>query len=92
MAGGADEGTAGAVLGFAGAFADEKDLRVGVAFAENGLRALLAEASARAAADLLLVEFLEDAHLFLSREDRRVERAVEGSRGKCGLNRGGRDL
>src|SRR5262249_7827756 len=74
LPGAADERAAAEVLAFAGAFADEEDLRVGVALAEYRIRARLVQAAARAAFDFVGVELLEADDLLLARQERRRER------------------
>src|SRR5206468_644009 len=59
ITGAADERAALEVFVFAGAFADEHNLGVGIAFAEDRVRSLLAQPAARAALDLVLVQLAQ---------------------------------
>jgi hypothetical protein len=55
LAGASDEGPALEILVFAGAFADEDDRGIGVAFAKYRVGAGLTQPAAGAAADLIVV-------------------------------------
>jgi hypothetical protein len=91
LAGAADEGLALGVFVGAGAFAHEDKVGAGVADAEDGLRAFLAEAATLAALDEVVVEGLEgrfsrgDGEVFLA-ERREVGRVAEKG---CGGGRSG---
>ena len=89
LPGAADERAALLILIFARAFADEEDLCVRIAFAEDRVRALLAEAAARAAGDFILVELVEALDFFVARQRRRSERIQCWNRDLHGLFRQG---
>src|SRR5439155_8016259 len=70
----ADERAALEVFVFPRSFADEENLRIGVALAEHRISTGFAEPATRAAADFAFIQRGEAGDLFFPRQKRRIER------------------